>query len=138
MPDSDAITNLEGWVPELELDDIATRLVKIYTYLSQYESSSEDILNPIGRLDMTLEVNGKSMLRAITEMIDQIHKQESIGMGDDDINDEVMSALQQVAIDIESAISGISDAHNTLVDAAGGIEEAKETISDLAALVANY
>ena len=139
MPaDPDVITNFAGWVPELELGDVAKRLQNIHTYLSKLDDTYETIAGPLTTLTAQIEVNTPPLLQALKEIIDQVQKQDSLDLGDPDINEEVVATLQNVALNVRSAMNAINFASESLTEMASEVDEANEAIADLAEHVANY
>ena len=138
MPDQDISVYFGGWVPELELADVSKRLLNIYKYLSGLEDSYDSISNLLGPFVRRLEANGASIIEAANEMANQVQRQDSLDIGDPDINDEVITTLQNMVIDIKSSIQEAVYASNALASAAGSIEESQEAISDLAQQVSEY
>lgn len=67
------------------------------------------------------------------EMIDQIQRQDALDIGDPDVNEEVVGTLCNMLINISAASMARS-----FTEAAVEVEEARESIEDLAECVANY
>ena len=124
MPDSDISSNLTGWVPELELGDVARRLQKIYIFLDTIHNEESD------RLATQIAINGHKMLNAIKEIVEQVQMQDAIDIGDPDINEEVVATLKQIVFSVEESRS--------MPEVAGSFNDARESIADLAEYVARY
>lgn len=130
MPDDPNVsTGLTNWV-QLELGDVARRLQKIYAFLSQLDTTYENLTR--------VKLNAPALLKVLREMIDQVQRQDSLDIGDPDINEEVIATLQNLAINVESAVNTMKFVDQSLTKTAGELSEAQEAISDLARYVANY
>lgn len=139
MPDDpDVSISLTGWVPELELGDVARRLQKIYEFLAELDTTYKTISKPLTQLVARIEVNAPSLLEALKEMVDRVQRQDSLDIGDPDINEEVAATLQNMAINVESAANSAKLTRQSLVETAGELDEIRETIADLAAYVTDY
>ena len=115
MPtDPDVTTSFAGWVPELELGDVAGRLQNIYTYLSKLDAAYETISGPLAQLTARIEGSTPPLLRALKEMIDQVQRQDSLDLGDPDINEEVIATLRNLVPNIESAVNAVKFTDDSL------------------------
>jgi len=130
--DLDMSVTFAGWTPELELGDVARRLQDIYAYLTQLNTYLNSA-TPSRQLITRLEVNSRALGGTITEIIDQIQKQDSLDIGDPDINEEVVGTLRSILTNLSAANTAKS-----LSKAAVEMDEVREAIADLADCVAHY